>query len=606
MCTRAARYTIDLIFARGTDVSGVNALITGWVNSKLPPECPIEELDLEEGSIVSAIYYPTEDEVSAGMPVSCPEWALQAIAGLSTETRTDVVLADCLIPTPSHPKPPTLPPTPGGIVPGGISPGGISPGGITSNLTPIQPPAHDNNSAPLGAIIGGEIEVVQELNMQAGPSGLAAPAAFVCGPISCTSSRDISRRASCSISHTQVSQRNYQVEAIPQVGPRLDSLSSANLYSSSCPRPAAAWRKHASLDVSTVSSQNQDPMGSAYAPDRNIAMPPQQGLMVKLHAYPREPRESISEPYMTGVLSSLAATSTSKLGPSIHTPSRNNSRMALRSKSHTQIYMRGSQVQASTRVGSRLSISLPVKHPSSSGSTGALSAGTWKQRTSPPPQEAVSPPANHFSSSGSPRALSVGAWMQRTSLDRSTDCLKKQSPLESDYAQDCDLDTSPRQASTIEPDSYPGETGDLVFKRGSPYSTPGSVFSKPGRSVSTPGVPFSHLLDRGTEMGPVLPTQKSHKRPPNSFRSSSTSYLEVATQVADRAKSTRLSHRKSHSGIDKGKTDKLSRLSGSCYMPGERRAYNITSSGSTGYLVTAASSHSCFKRKPDIEAPEES
>eukprot|EP00798_Chlamydomonas_sp_ICE-L_P016796 gene16796-23074_t len=675
MCTRAARYTIDLIFASGTDVSGVKAVITGWVNSKLPPECPFEELALAEGSFVSAIYYPTEDEVSAGMPVSCPEWTLQAIAGLSTETQTDVVLANCLIPTPSPPKPPTLPPTPGGIVPGGITPSGITP-----DITPILPPAHDDSSAPLGAIIGGvlggllllllltccccwwfacccfkrrkgqtkeeeegeakyeranfnnygsplyierlsarsknnetcdtmpnfddkEIEVVQESNMPAGPLGLATSTAFMYCPILCTSSRDISCGASRSVSHTQGSRRDSQIEAIPQVSPRLDSRSSANLYSSSCAMPAAAWMQRASLDVSTVRSRNQDPTGSANAPDWNIDAPPQQGPMVKPYAYPREPRESISQPYMTAVLSSLAATSASKLGPSIRTSSRNNIRTAMRSKSHTQSYSRGSQVEASPQGGSRWAVSSPVNLSSSCGSPSALSVGTCMQRASPPPPEAVSPPVNLSSSSGSPRALSTGAWMLRTSLDGSTDSHQKQSSMQSDYAQDCHLATSPRQA-LIEPDSYPEEQGGLVSNRGSTYSTPGSVFS--GRSLSTPGGLFSHSPDRGSEMGPVLPTRKSHKRTPISFRTSSTSYLEVATQVADRAKSARLSNRKSHSWIDKGKTDRLSRLSGSCYMPGERRAYNITSSGSTGYPVTAASSHSCFKRKTDIEVPKES
>eukprot|EP00798_Chlamydomonas_sp_ICE-L_P019292 gene19292-25936_t len=585
-CTRSARYTIELIVALGTDLSGVKALVAEWVDSKLPPDCPTEELVFAEGSIVRAIYFPNEDEV----PVSCPEWTLQAIAGLSTETRTDVVLADCLIPPPSPPKPPTPPPTPGDITPGGTTPEDFS-----SELTPIPPPADDDSSAPLGAIIGGvhsydddqknyltqlkmtssktlqKIEVVQESHIPAGPSDLATSAASLYGPIFSMPNRDISSRASRSKSHTQGSWRGSQVEAIPQDGPRLNSRSSANLFLSSSPRlSAAAWRQQRnSLDVSTVRSQNQDPMGSAYTPDWNLATSPRQNPVIEPYAYPREPGGLISEPYMTGVLSGLAAAPAFAPDRSTRASTRNSIR-AGRSVSHTQGFKRGSHVETSPQTGPRL---------------------------------AVSPRVDLYSSGPQ---MSAGTWMQHTSLDGSTDSRQNQSPIQSDYAQVCDLAPPPRRASMIEPDSYPGEPGDRVSKPGSPYSTQGSLFSTKGSSFSTPGCLFSHSPDRGSEMGPMLPTRKSHNRPSVSYRTSSTPYPEVATQVADRARCARLSDRKSFNGIDKRKADRLSRLSGSSYMPWERRAYSISGSTSAGSPVTAASSPHFFKRKMDVEAPTES
>eukprot|EP00798_Chlamydomonas_sp_ICE-L_P008724 gene8724-33687_t len=548
VCSRAARYTIELIVAPGTDLSSVKALVNEWVNSKVPLGCPIEELVFAEGSIVHAIYTPTEDEV----PVSCPEWTVEAIAGLSTETKTDVFLADCLIPSPSPPKPPTPPPTPGGITPGGITPGAITP-----DLTPIPPPADDDSSAPLGAVIG--------------PSGLATTAASMYGPIFFTPSRDTSNSARGSKSHTQSSRGGSQVEAIPQVGPRLDSPSFADLSSCGSSRMStAAWRQRSSLIVSTASSKNL--AESAYAPDWILATSPGQGPIIK--PYAPEPVELISVPYTTGVLSGLAATSTSPLSPGIRTLSRNISRRDRRSQSHAHSYRRGSQVEAIPQVGPGLN---------------SLTS------------------ANLYSSS-SPR-MSAGAWMQRTSLDRSTDSGQKQSPVQSGQAQDRELATSPRQASMIEPDSYPGGAGDRVSKPGSPYSTPGSPYSTMGSPLSTPGsllsttgsmsfmfpTPgglFSHSPDRGSEMGPVLPTRKSHKRSSVSFRTSSTSYPEVATQVADRAKSSRLlGDRNTFSGFDKNS---------------DRRAYSITGSTSIGSNpVIAGSSHSFFKRRMDIDVPTE-
>eukprot|EP00798_Chlamydomonas_sp_ICE-L_P005388 gene5388-5610_t len=719
-CTRSARYTIELQVAPGTNFSGVKALVTEWVKSKQPPECPIEEeLVFAEGSIVSAIYNPTEDEVPlsctewtlqaiAGLstetqtdvseivhaiynptddevPLSCTEWTLQAIAGLSTETQTDVSEIVHAIKNPTDDEVPlactewTLQAIAGlsNETQTDVSRGHRSPAvltivvqeyeaaqlrpwpksltppsttdGVTPDLTPIPPPADDRSSASIGAIIGGvlggllllllltccfcwwfacccfkhrkrqttgeeakngsdslsnygsplfmerlsaktknneisdtmqtfdeqmendqnnsqpqlkitsskKIEVAQESNTPAGPLGQPTSAGSMSGPTLFNSSLDISRWASHSMSHTQGSRRGSQVEAFPQVGPRWASRSSSYLYSSSPGMSAAVGRQRTSLDVSTISSSNQDPTRSA--PIWNQVTSPRQGPMIKPSAYPGDPGDLVSEPYMTGMLSGLAASSGASMpGRSIRTSSRNSSIRAGRSKSQSASYRRGSQGEASPQVGSRLPVS----------------------------------PGANLTSSGSP--MSAGAWMQHTSLGGSTDGL--QNPMQSGYAQDSDLATSPRQASMVEPDSYPGEPGGPVSKPSSPSSTPSSLFSTLGSLYSTPspfstqGDPFSHSPDRGSEMGPVLPTRKSQKRPSVSFRASSTSY---PTQVADRAKPARLSGRKSFNGIDERKMDQIA------------RAYSAGGNGKTCCPVISGGSHSFVQRKMDVKAPTE-